>query len=192
MCWDPLIVSVNGDPVLAARNYRVQVSKGDPNFSPVNIIENQDTYQSCWTPKRGYDDGTYYWHVKMIDGLGREGAYSDAAVFTKQYMVTTLISPSSGSIVDTTPTFEWEPVDGAARYRLQVSQFPTFSTIYETIDTYNTRYTPARIYDFPNTYHWRVAIIDDDGKVGPYNTATIIVDPTGYTNKVFMPVSIHE
>jgi hypothetical protein len=49
-CWDPLIVSSEGDPVLAAYKYRLQVSRGDPTFS--TIYEQVETEQSCWTSTR--------------------------------------------------------------------------------------------------------------------------------------------
>jgi hypothetical protein len=44
LCWDPLIVASNGDPVLAAYKYRVQVSR-DASFS--TIFDTADTEQEC-------------------------------------------------------------------------------------------------------------------------------------------------
>ena len=172
-CWDPLVVSDGSQPVMAAWKYRVQVSK-EPTFS--SIFDNIDTEQSCWTPIKGFDDGSYYWRVAMIDGNGKLGNYSPYATFTKQYPVTALLSPISGSTVNGTPTFKWTPVIGAAKYRLQVSIAENFSSTYDSVDTNNTTYTPTKAYA-NNTYYWRVAIIDADGKVGPFNTATLILDP---------------
>jgi len=186
LCWTP-VVTPTGSPVLAAWKYRVQVSPGDPTFS--SIYDDIVTEQSCWTPTRGYDDRTnYYWRVAMIDGDTRIGGYSDPLTFTKQYPVTTLISPLSGSQVGETPTFVWSPVDGAARYRLQVSRYSTFGIIYDEVETNNTRYTPTRAYETGVTYYWRVAIIDKHGKQGPFNTATIILDP--YPYRVYIPLAM--
>lgn len=178
MCWDPIIEV----PVLAAWKYRVQVSK-DPNFSA--IFDTVDTEQSCWTPKKGYDDGGYYWRVAMIDGNSKLGNYCAPQTFTKQYPITTLVSPVSGSVIAETPTFVWLPVDGAARYQLEVSQYPTFSPTYESVTTSNTRYTPTKKYALEKTYYWRVAIVDNDGKVGPYVGAIIILDPSPY--QIYLP-----
>ncbi|MEW5830008.1 MAG: DNRLRE domain-containing protein [Chloroflexota bacterium] len=175
--WTPLIMdSPSGDPVLAAWKYRVQVSK-DPTFSA--IFDSIDTEQSSWTPIKGYDDGQYYWRVAILDGDGDLGGYSPYETFTKQYPVTTLVSPPNGETVTSTPTFVWTPVNGAARYKLEVSQFPTFSPGYETIETDSTRYTPTKVYATGFTYYWRVAIKDNDGKYGPYVDATIILPPPG-------------
>jgi hypothetical protein len=175
LCWDPLVKSQDSIPVLAAWKYRVQVSK-EPTFT--SIFDTIDTEQSCWTPVKGYDDGNYYWRVAMIDGnsTARRGNYSPFATFTKQYPITGLLSPLSGSTANITPTFTWTPVNGAAKYRLQVSIASNFSTTYDSVDTNNTTYTPTKAYA-NNTYYWRVAIIDADGKVGPYTNATLILDP---------------
>jgi hypothetical protein len=184
-CWQPLIVSLNGVPVLAASRYFLQVSRGDPTFS--SNYEQQETEQSCWTPRIGYDDGTYYWRVAMVDGAGHRGGYSIPAVFTKQYPTAKPLSPVSGSTIDNTPTFRWTAADGvspyvfgAARYRLEVSLFSTYSTSYEQVDTTNTSYTPTMLYDENKTYYWRVAIIDRNGKLGPFSNATLLINSFPY------------
>jgi hypothetical protein len=123
----------------------------------------------------GYHDGTYYWRVAMIDGNGRMGSYSPYATFTKQYPVTTLVSPLSGAIPQT-PTFVWTPVNGAATYRFEVSLYPTFYPLYDSIDTINTRFTPTKIYNREVVTYWRVAIRDRDGRMGPYTDAVFIID----------------
>ncbi|MBI3733014.1 MAG: hypothetical protein HY259_06090 [Chloroflexi bacterium] len=182
-CWDPLITTTNSIAVLAAWRYRLQISRGDPTFS--SILESDDTEQSCWTPTIGYDDGTFYYRVAMMDGNGTLGSYSAAAQVTKQYPVTTLISPTNGSGVPATPTFVWTPVNGANNYSIQVSQFPSFSPLYDDQITNNARYTPLFTYVTDKNYYWRVAIIDKNGKYGPYNNATIILSP--YPYKLYLP-----
>jgi hypothetical protein len=79
-------------------------------------------------------------------------------------------------------------VDGAASYRLEVSLNPTFSPTYDSITTNMTRFKPTRVYGSNVIYYWRVAIIDKDGKMGPYTGATIILDPR--PNKVYVPLAI--
>ena len=171
-CWDPVIGYDNdGHPVLTAWKYHVQVSQ-DPNFS--STYDSIDTYNNCWTPTKGYADGTYYWHVYMIDGNGRAGFYSYTATFTKQYPITTLISPINGSVPET-PTFIWTPVDGAAQYRFEVSQNPSFSPLFDSITTVNTQYTPPKTYAPNRVYYWRVAIKDRNGNQGPFTDAQIII-----------------
>ncbi len=174
-CWNPMLMEDgNGDPVLTAWKYRVQVSR-DPNFS--QIFDSVETFNNCWTPTMGYLDGEYYWHVAMIDGNGRLGPYNvPSATFTKQYPVTVLISPPSGGSAGQTPTFIWAPVNGAAYYVFEVSKFPTFSPLYDSVVTINSQFTPTMKYESNTVYYWRVAIRDRDGRDGPYTDGMIIVD----------------
>ncbi len=183
-CWDTLIATSGGSPVLAAWKYRIQVSNNDPTFS--SIYDQIDTEQSCWTPIKGYVEGTLYWRVAMMDGQGRLGSYTPAVTITKQYPTTTLVSPSSGSMSSSTPIFIWTPVDGAAQYRLQVSTSDIFSTIYHEVTTKGTRYLPPKVFA-SQSYYWRVAMVDQDGIVGPYNTATIIVGGLTGGNNLYLP-----
>jgi hypothetical protein len=183
MCWEPLIEldEDDGYPVLAAWKYRVQVSTTS-NFSV--IFDNIDTEQACWTPIKGYPDGTYYWRVAMFDGRGRLGDYTAAYQFTKQYPIVNRISPPNGVSHPSTPTFVWAPVDGAAKYRLEVSLYPTYSPTVDVITTVNARYTPVKAYDPSETYYWRVAMIDKDGRIGPFPEVPVIV-PKG---KIYLPL----
>jgi hypothetical protein len=150
----------------------VQVSK-DSSFS--QLVDNIITEHNCWTPTKGYADQTYYWRVAMRDGEGKMGDFSDTAVFTKQYPITTFQSPSAGSRASSTPTFHWAPVDGAARYRVQVSNDQNYLQLIDNIDTNNTFWTPNRAYTAPNMYYWRVAMIDINGNAGPYSQASILL-----------------
>lgn len=171
-CWTPLLATRDDTPVLAAYKYRLQTSL-DPTFSAT--YETADTEQPCWTPLKGYADGVYHWRVALIDGDGRLGAYSPAITVTKQYTTPALLSPLPGTILAETPTFAWEPALGAAKYKLEVSLFPTFSPAYESVTTVNARYTPTRRYDMGNTYYWRVAMVDKDNKQGPFAERNVTV-----------------
>jgi hypothetical protein len=181
--WYPLI-KINDvypfEPLLTAWKYKVQVSR-DENFSIIyDSITTNNTY---WTPTSGYHDGTYWWHVAMVDGNGKSGPYSPSATFTKQYPTTTLISPI-GEALPGTPTFIWTPVDGAATYVIEVSKNATFSPVYDTVKTINTQFTPTKLYDSDVIYYWRVAIIDRNDKQGPYTGATIII---GAGKNIYLP-----
>lgn len=181
LCWDPLIVSKSDVPVMAAYKYKVQVSKGDPTFS--TIYDSIETEQVCWTPTKGYDDGKYYWRVAMMDGNSpsRQGDYSSAAVFTKQYPAAIPNNTMLGNTLYDSPTFAWTAVDGmtpyvhgAASYRLEISKSSTYTPLYDSITTNNTDYIPTKKYEFNQTYYWRVAIIDKDGKYGPFSNEVLI------------------
>jgi hypothetical protein len=161
-CWPPQ---------LTAARYRVQVSTA-ADFK--NIYDTIDTLNNCWTPTMGYNDGTYYWHVALIDGNGRIGDYSYIATFTKLYPITPLISPIAGAVPQT-PTFIWNPINGAATYVFEISWFPNFFPLYDTVETINTQYTPTWTYTTERAYYWRVAMRDRDGRLGPFSYGSIII-----------------
>ncbi len=174
LCWNPVIQSSAGQPVFAAFRYYVEVAR-DSTFSV--IMDAVITEQACWTPTKGYEDGQYFWHVAVIDGSGNQGEFSPYVTFTKQYPLVTLVSPVDGSSGAGTPTFVWNAVNGAARYRLEVNTDVNWASDkrVEMIDTPNTRYTPLMTYPYGKTYYWRVAIIDQDGKPGPFNDAQVLI-----------------
>ena len=188
LCWTPVIKNSpsTGLPVLAAWKYRVQVSIDTAFSAPIETI---DTEQNCWTSAKGYNDGTYYWHVAMIDGNTnpRVGAYSAYQSFTKQYPTPILLSPTSGSYSPNTPTFRWTPVNGAATYELQTALDVNFSNSPQLSTTHNTRYTPRNTYAAPKTYYWRVCIKDIEGRYGPCTGAiTLVIDP--YPFRIYLPL----
>ncbi|NJD60106.1 MAG: hypothetical protein FIA98_11985 [Anaerolineae bacterium] len=171
-CWNPVEAADDaGNAFFSAWRYHIQVST-DPSFRIV--YDSIDTYNNCWTPFKGYIDGNYYWRVALYDGNGRLGSYSPAATFTKLYASPTLISPIKGKI-QSTPTFVWSPVTGAATYAIEVSWYPTFYPLYDVQETLNTQYTPIWNYALNKVYYWRVAIRDHDGLQGPFVAARIIL-----------------
>jgi len=178
---------------MSAYKYRIQWSLGDPLFN--SPTTENDTEQSYWTPRGGFADGTYYWRVAMIDGNGKLGGYSNA-VFTKQYPIAKPLAPVNGSTIHATPTFTWTAADGvtpyvfgAASYRLEISQFPTFVPLYDSVTTVNTSFVPSKIYDINKTYYWRVAIVDLNGKLGPFSNATIIIKTNAFY--CYLPITRH-
>lgn len=183
MCWNHLVGYAEGQPVLTTYRYRVQIAD-NAEFS--TIWETTDTEQNCYTTAKAMPDGTYYWRVAMIDGGGKISSYSASASFTKQYPITTLVSPISGAIG--TPTFRWTAVDGAASYRLEISTNPNFSPIFDQIETVNIQYTPTKTYQNLTLIYWRVAIRDAKGYRGPFTDAALIGDEEGDVYPVYMPM----
>jgi len=183
LCWTPVVTPTWPAAQFAAWKYRVQVSR-DPTFS--TEYDKADTEQACWTPTRGYPDGAYYWRAAAIDGDGKVGSYSPAVSFLKQYVVPTLLAPTSGAPAPATPTFVWTAVSGAAAYRLEVSLSETFANLYDSVTTSNTRFTPAKKYDMDKTYFWRVAMVDKEGNRGPFTGDQILIRP----GTVYLPLVI--
>ena len=75
-----------------------------------------------------------------------------------------------------TPTFEWDHVEGAASYRLQVDDDPLFGTPLLDVGVDGTSYTPQETavgnsLSSHITYYWRVAIRRSDNVLGAWTPA---------------------
>ena len=86
---------------------------------------------------------------------------------------------STGSDVFMTPTFEWDRVEGAASYRLQVDDDSLFGSPLIDLGIDGTSYTPqetsttsALSSHIP--YYWRVAIRRTDNVLGAWTPAMLL------------------
>jgi hypothetical protein len=174
--------------VEGASRYTIQIGN-DANLNSPFINRTIDS--SSYTALATLEDGTYYWRVAMRRSDDVLGQWTSIMSFTKTSLVPTLLSPisdaaaisetgvASVTIVDNQPTFIWattisdtgELHIAAARYRLQWADNPQFNKP-ATIETEATAFTPAKGQSLSDgTWFWRVAIIDANGKAGPYSDA---------------------
>jgi hypothetical protein len=155
------------DEVPGAESYYVLVSR-DANFT--TIIDYAYTRLPAYAPRRspsqsiGYADETtlYYWAVLPAENANGSGVAADPLTsspqsFTKQSTPPALEGPIDDEAVNTPATeFQWSPVFGARRYRIQVSQNPTFSSPIDDVVTDSTAYTSNTTYPSDTTLYWRV------------------------------------
>ena len=83
----------------------------------------------------------------------------------------TLLTPTEGQTVSSNPTFSWTAVSGAAKYRVQVSTSPAFSSFVYSVDTVNRKATPPA--DLPlGPLYWRVAGTDGGAGIGAFTNGS--------------------
>jgi hypothetical protein len=75
------------------------------------------------------------------------------------------VSPAVGADVVGQPTFRWAAAEGTRRYRLQVSQDPSFGTLLDDVTTASTAYTSITSYPADTLLYWRVRA-DDENLIG--------------------------
>ncbi|HET9667796.1 MAG TPA: hypothetical protein VFP09_13600, partial [Desertimonas sp.] len=162
------------DEVPGAESYFVLVSR-DPNFT--TIVDYAFTQIPAYAPRRspsqsiGYADETtlYYWAVLPAEnavgtGVSTDPLSSNPQSFSKQSTPPTLASPIDDEAVNTPATeFQWSPVLGVRRYRLQVAQNPTFSNPIDDIVTDSTAYMSNTTYPSDTTLYWRVRADAENG-----------------------------
>jgi len=169
------------EPVDGALSYWVIVAK-DANFS--NIIDEAFTRIPAYAPRNSlkpttYSDETttYYWAILPAnaingsDGLPLDLPNSAKGSFQKQSTPPTLVSPVSVQSFLDQPRFQWTPVLGARRYRLQVSADPTFGDPLDDVLTDATSYSSDTTYPADTVLYWRVRA-DDENLTGLTWSAT--------------------
>ncbi len=84
------------------------------------------------------------------------------------------LAPNGGS-ASGNPQLSWDALDGAARYRVQISESESFGSTLVNEVTYNTTYTPTNeLPTAPSTLYWRVAGMDTSGSaLGPWANAQV-------------------
>ena len=162
-------------PVPHASTYEVQVSS-DPTFPDDNRTDECRTVGTTLTPAQNKGSvvpcmpnaaGTYYWRVMALDDPLNPPVQSDiisADVRTFTYFPTlvTQTSPANNATVQV-PTMTWQPVAGAAKYKVTYTDTAGGST---SVTTAALSLTPHSALTVGHTYRWQVQTVSDDGRLG--------------------------
>ncbi|HKZ86803.1 MAG TPA: hypothetical protein VJ793_24490 [Anaerolineae bacterium] len=157
-------------PRVEADRYRIEVDD-DPNIgSPDWTYETQNlsATPTDGTPFVPVASTNYYWRVTP---LAQSGAVLTNSARNEPWLtqidVSRLIAPTATTsptlqrpadaekVMDTLPSFQWLPQQGAVRYQFELSTDPAFvSTTYVTRTVYTHHTPPMRVPK--GTYFWRV------------------------------------
>jgi hypothetical protein len=171
------------NPIPGAMSYFVVVAK-DPFFT--TIADYAYTRVTAFAPRtgsqtKGYADETsdYYWAVLPASletghGVSTDPVLANPQSFVKQATPPSLLGPTSGVVVSSAATvFHWTPVFAARRYRLQVSDDPTFANVIQEQSaltngaaTDSSAYTSSTAYPTGKTLYWRVQAEAENGTSG--------------------------
>jgi large repetitive protein len=169
-------------PVPHANRYVVQVSTS-PDFGSGGCQTVDTTFAP--TVQRGCmpsDDTTYWWRVQAIDDtrqVSSDVISAQVGHFTYRSAQATLVSPANGASVSV-PTMSWNPVAGAAQYR--VTWTDTLGGA-QSVTTSGLSFTPAGQLPVGHTFRWQVQTVTGDGRVsaslvlGGQRTFTVVDQP---------------
>ena len=192
--------------------YHVQTAS-DVNFN--HILWEMETENLSATPittTNPFTDGeVVYWRIRATRSDGSWGPWSErwqtridsGLLMTPTAAPPQLLRPTyqeeqrPGSTISHTfsyealdhwPNFEWKPVQGATRYRIQISRAPDdFSALVDEAVTLFTNYTPPTKFPW-GTYYWRVRAENGSGPIGdwsavsrliverPYQLVSVVID----------------
>lgn len=176
--------SIMGDPIFfqwsgakLASSYRLQVSS--------NSLFTGATTQTCttrgttYTPKRAGDCwpagfGTYYWRVIASDGplknptLDTEVDHAHVNQFSYAPAVVDLagmVPAHAAEIPANEVGFRWNPVAGAAKYRVTVAAIDGGKGAFIR-DTTTTSISPIVAFEPGKSYRWQVQTVSESGRLG--------------------------
>ncbi len=154
--------------VEGAAGYEVQIAEsraGVENAVPV------EASAASYTPTTALTNlQTHYWRVRAKDGDGQSGAWSAINSLSVNWGTVSGLSPSDGSTTtDTTPTFSWNAVPGAAGYEVQIADSEAGLASAQSVEAGGTSYTPTTALTNNTTHHWRVRAKDGDGQHGAWS-----------------------
>ncbi len=105
----------------------------------------------------------YYWRVKANNG-GNISEFSETKTFYSSIKAPILLSPEKNEdSVSVTPQLQWEAVDGATRYRVQVSNAPLFQDKYIVVDVdtiTKTSFVTSEL-QAKKSHYWKVFSLTD-------------------------------
>lgn len=180
-------------PIAGKQSYFVIVAK-DPDFH--TIVDYAFTQLPAYAPRGSFDASTYadettsyYWAVLPAtdsSGSGAVGSPLSAAPasFKKLSLPPTLVDPLGGEVAEGRAVFRWSPIEGARRYRLEVSTEPTFgecrrglvlSTCLEIAVTDSTAYASSTTYPADRQVYWRVRGEDETLKAQTWSAPVSFV-----------------
>jgi hypothetical protein len=126
---------------------------------------------TTFTPYSNLSQGSHNWRVRATScGGGQTSDWSLSRSFTIDLNDVVLKTPENGSLVTTaTPTFEWYPVDGATKYKLEVRRDTIGGQKLFEVEVTGTSFTPTAILN-AGTYAWQVTSYRNGGWTGSWSS----------------------
>jgi hypothetical protein len=160
----------------------------DQNFHEYSILFGSD----------GFSLNTlYYWRVRacnLVDAYFHCSSWSLVRTFRTALVPPTLLSPSYGEhLLNNRPTLDWEDVNGAMRYSVQIyKDLPVIpANIYGTYPATASSYTPPVDLPVNKTLYWRVQAW---GRYGPSNWSDVhaldTANPPGVPALIFPTIDL--
>ena len=156
-------VKFNWPPVEGANSYRIEISK-DPDFE--TQLNSQDVRTNAYEFK-DLPEGKIHWRVRSQDDKDEMVSDWSQGEFNLKEVPPVLTPPALRGAMSrisiatddaVIPSFQWDPVQGAVAYKVEVSDSPDFKRI---VSTSYTKQSFARIpLQNSKDYYWRVSSVD--------------------------------
>ncbi|HSA99630.1 MAG TPA: Ig-like domain-containing protein, partial [Anaerolineales bacterium] len=152
-------------------HYEVQVATDTLFIDPVLIDEGTPTGQitaSSYTPTANLAaNTTYFWRVRSYNVSGQYSSWSTVRSFRTALLPPSDLTPDGGMTVSSRkPVLDWDTVDGAEGYSIQISTSSSFGSLLVNTSTTTNTFTPSTNLPAHKTIYWRVRTTGANGPSG--------------------------
>lgn len=184
--------------VPGAAGYTLEISR-NAQFS--DVVYRADSGKPQHTPNERLAGGMYYWRVTPFayySGVSQRvaGAPSDVHSFRIDWSAPPqLLSPPANYATAFVPRFQWQAVEGAKTYELQVSSDAGFGGSTCTPPTCNsyatssTDYSPTNSQANDTDYYWRVRALDAKGNPTNWSDVRLFRMQWDFVPKLLTPLN---
>lgn len=169
--------SLMWNSVNAATAYDVRIAT-DPSFNNI-VVQQNDINATIYNYVGLNNNQKYYWQVRAKNADG-SGNFSSAFTFTTMLGIPVLTAPSNNAIqIPLNPVLQWNAVNGASMYHVQLSTNPSFTPpfIFENTAFAGTSVNVSGLSGKTN-YYFRVKAknTNNEGNFSAANMFTTTLD----------------
>lgn len=179
-------------PIPGAAGYLIEIA-ADSQFA--TIVYKAETLKARHTPSVRLGSGGYFWRVTPFAYAASSVANrvyadpSESGRFTIDWTTAPVqLTPENYVATPFVPRFQWQAVEGAKSYQIQVSTDsgfnPTSTTLYNTA---NTDFTPNTNLSNDKEYYWRVKAIDQNENETSWSTIRAFRTQWNFAPKLLTP-----
>ncbi|MBY8962536.1 hypothetical protein KJK34_07200 [Flavobacterium sp. D11R37] len=167
-------ITFTWDPIENGTQYRIQIAK--PDFdSPMQIVADNIIDTTSFTTQLNI--GQYQWRVQAVNsGYATAFATRSLTVVSNEDFESNTVSlliPQNNLVTNNnTQNLTWQPVIGAATYKVQIINSTTSTTVHEQdVNAASLAYT------FSNgNFHWKVRASNAEGQNTMFSSRSLLVD----------------
>jgi hypothetical protein len=163
-------------------NYQLQVATNNTFDTPLIDVQLVDRINSEFTPEDNLAPNTvFYWRVRAFNSIGNYSAWSSVRSFRTALEPPVLVSPAEAESMDERrPSLDWQSVDGASSYTVQILRYATMRKLVMTGKTIESGFNPPSDLPAATTLYWRVRANGINGPSAWSNAGSFTTgDPPG-------------
>ncbi len=180
--WAEYLTTFDWEDVTNAVSYNLEVSTVEDFSNTLKVDENVMASEYTVPLANALEESTkYFWRVQAVKGDGSKSRWSYVWNTTVEPIIPPTLSAPANEAVDVVlrPTFDWDDIEGATSYKIQVSEDMDFATTEVEFFSTISEFTLSADLGLATTYFWRVYATDgiNDSrwsKVSKFETKPIV------------------